>query len=392
MAQEFKFEDLMHADLIVDAAYRGGIAGDAGDDPISKLLKCSIRGGFRYLGSVKNLALKLVVLYSGLSDPDWPDLLDIETGQFTYFGDNKTPGRQLHQTPRYGNVILRDCFENAHKGQRNKVPPFFVFTKGDQSRDVVFKGLAVPGAPGLSTDDLVATWKSVRGERFQNYKAIFTILDAATIPRAWLDDVINGNPLSPNCPQVWRKWVEKGIYAPLQSSKTVEYRSKEEQLPSGREEGRMVQRIFQYFQDNPCGFENCAAELFTLMDKNVISYDLTRPWMDGGRDAMGKYRIGLERNSIEVEFALEAKCYKTNHGVGVKETSRLISRLKYRQFGIFVTTSYVHRQAYREIKEDRHPVIVISARDIAQILKQNGYGTGRAVQQWLLAKFPKNPS
>ncbi len=211
---------------------------------------------------------------------------------------------------------------------------------------MVFRGLAAPRAPGLGgTDDLVAVWKSKLGERFQNYKAIFTILDVTTVSRAWISDLMNGNPLSPNCPQVWRKWVAGGVFTPLKSSKTIEYRSKEEQLPSGRDEERMVQSIFQYFKDNPYGFENCAAELFKLMDKNVISYDLTRPWVDGGRDAVGRYRIGLERNSIEVEFALEAKCYKMDNAVGVKGTSRLISRLRYRQFGVFITTSYVHRQA-----------------------------------------------
>lgn len=124
----------------------------------------------------------------------------------------------------------------------------------------------------------------------------------------------------------------------------------------------------------------------------MISYDLTRPWADGGRDAMGEYRIGWDENSINVEFALEAKCYSMGHAVGVRETSRLISRLRYRQFGVLVTTSYVHRQAYQEIKEDRHPVIVISARDIVRILKQAGYGAEETVQQWLKSKFPKNTS
>jgi hypothetical protein len=52
---------------------------------------------------------------------------------------------------------------------------------------------------------------------------------------------------------------------------------------------------------------------------------------------------------IAVEFALEAKCYAPTHGVGVRETSRLISRLRHRQFGVPVTTSYLDDQAYREI-------------------------------------------
>jgi len=80
------------------------------------------------------------------------------------------------------------------------------------------------------------------------------------------------------------------------------------------------------------------------------------------------YRIGSEGDSINIEFALEAKCYNPGEGVGIRETSRLISRLKHHEFGIFVTTSYVSQQAYEEIREDEHPVIIVAARDIARIL------------------------
>ena len=38
---------------------------------------------------------------------DWPDALDPETGLFTYFGDNRRPGKELHETSRGGNAILR---------------------------------------------------------------------------------------------------------------------------------------------------------------------------------------------------------------------------------------------------------------------------------------------
>jgi hypothetical protein len=47
---------------------------------------------------------------------------------------------------------------------------------------VQFRSLAVPGATGIaSTEDLVALWKSSRGQRFQNYRALFTVLDGLTV-------------------------------------------------------------------------------------------------------------------------------------------------------------------------------------------------------------------
>ena len=71
------------------------------------------------------------VLYTDLSDPNWPDRLDVETGRFIFDGDNKTPGQDLHESQRPGNLILRELFERAHTGRRDSVPPVFVFTKGE---------------------------------------------------------------------------------------------------------------------------------------------------------------------------------------------------------------------------------------------------------------------
>jgi len=57
--------------------------------------------------------------------------------------------------------------------------------------------------------------------------------------------------------------------------------------------------------------------------------------------------LGPASDPVAVEFALEAKCYAANHGVGVRETSRLIFRLRHRQFGVLVTTSYLARLRLR---------------------------------------------
>jgi hypothetical protein len=80
---------------------------------------------------------------------------------------------------------------------------------------------------------------------------------------------------------------------------------------------------------------------------------------------------------------MEAKCYNpATSSVGVKETSRLISRLRHRQFGVFITTSYINTQAYKEIKEDEHPVIIIAARDIVDTLRKEFPDTSQ-LKKWL---------
>jgi hypothetical protein len=90
-----------------------------------------------------------------------------------------------------------------------------------------------------------------------------------------------------------------------------------------------------------------------------------------------------------VDFVLEAKCKQpsVNNSSGVSETTRLISRFRHRQFGIFVTTSCIHEQAYGEIIEDSHPVLVIAGADICDILLKSGFNSVEAVEHWLKTNF-----
>ena len=227
MPTTYSFSSLPTADLVIDAIYEGGTKGNHADDVLGRLIPgAGNQGGFRQVGGWT--APKLVVLYSSSEDPDWPDFIDIYTGVFTYFGDNKKPGKALHDTQRHGNELLRSCFEILHNkpDQRSQIPPFLVFTKGDKGRDVIFRGLAVPGVEGDPGEDLVALWRSKRGERFQNYRAKFTILDAGVVTRQWIEALRIGTPVHESAPSAWLKWIEKGIYQPLTAEPTTEYSDK----------------------------------------------------------------------------------------------------------------------------------------------------------------------
>lgn len=380
--------DLSSADLIVDNVYGGSRKGNASDDPLPALLGVDSGAGFRHLGKRPALeTLKLLVLKTNLNNPDWPDHLDHETGLFTYYGDNQKPGRELHDTPRQGNSILRNLFDGRHNGKLTQhFPPIFIFCSTGSYRDLRFLGLAVPGAESLGPDeDLVAIWRTggASNQRFQNYKASFTILDVPCIPRAWIQDIQTGNAAtSPHAPQAWLEWLRSRKYTPLHAPRSIEVRSKTQQLPGSKEEEEIVSAIYSRYQSNPYRFERCAEKIARLMLPEIITCDLTRPWRDGGRDATGTFHIGHGPSAIEVEFALEAKCYSPDSGVGVKELSRLISRLRHRQFGILVTTSFLATQAYQELKEDNHPVVVISGGDIAKLLREK-IGGPQNIESWL---------
>ena len=122
------------------------------------------------------------------------------------------------------------------------------------------------------------------------------------------------------------------------------------------------------------GFEACATDIISKMDSNFVDSSLTRPWRDGGRDAIGYYTIstgGKANYPLKIDCVLEAKCYSTDTAVRVLQMSMLISRIRYRQFGVLITTSYVDGQAYNEVVEDGHPILIVTAADIAGILRSN---------------------
>src|SRR5262249_6450464 len=155
-----------------------------------------------------------------------------------YFGDNKTPGHELHDTARGGNRILRRTFELLHAAppMREKIPPFLIFKKFPtpaSSRSVQFKGLAAPGFSGLpSTADLVAVWRTAEGQRFQNYRAVFTVLNTPVVARSWLQELGNGNAVSlVSAPTAWQSWVKTGRAQALASESTTSIRSVDQQRP-----------------------------------------------------------------------------------------------------------------------------------------------------------------
>ena len=379
--------------LIIDAVYRADPSKpNMSAEVISKLLGVKNQGGFRYLG--KTETPNLVVLFTSGEDIYWKDELDTTTGLLLYYGDNKTPGNDLHKTNLHGNEILRYMFDLACSDdfeKRKNIPPVLVFKKNSSiydenhsGRDVKFLGLAVPGLAGKPKKDwLSAVWGCNRnGDRFQNYKSYFTVLDTSSgsalekgagINLAWLNDIKIGRAYeSPYAPIVWKKYIDGLKISPLSSRAEKYIKTKEEQLPTDKLQYKMLLTLQKYFCDLDGGysFEVFARDLTIYMDSAVVDLNTTRPFKDGGFDAEGRYRIFSKvENVVYVDFYLQAKCYNPETTpVAVKDTARLISRIKDRQFGVMFTTSYVATQAYQEIIEDGHPIVIINGRNIIEYI------------------------
>ena len=387
--KKYKFEELSNADLVIDAIYEGDkTTSSYGGEPLHHLLPgLGTQGGFRKRKGLGEDFVGLILTSTG-NEPDWPDELNPFTGTYVYFGDNRTPGKDLHDTKPGGTKTLAKIFELAHGDEesRSKCPMIFIFESVGVGRDMIFRGLAVPGTNQLGPrEDLIAIWKSFGGQRFQNYKAMFTILDCGAISGDWVRSVFTTRQIDLNdvrAPQAFKEWVKSGKIRPLMSE-PIKTRSPEDQQPLPGLQTFIIEQIREAFAQDPYAFEPIAAQIWRMSSPTPMEFEMTKRYRDGGRDAIGHLLVGPKSDAIKVHFALEAKLYGKTTRVGVKETSRLISRLKHREFGVLVTTSVLDRQAYEEIRSDMHPIIVISGRDIAEILIAQGINTPELTKKWL---------
>jgi len=395
MSNVIPFEDLKTANLIIDAVYEGGSAGNAGDDPISKLLFTENSGGFRIRNNI-NTEIAYLVLYTSGEDINWPDTIDKEKGIVKYFGDNKNSGKDMYDTYKKGNKYLENVWGIRNDSGINRKIPVFLFIKKptkNSSRSVQFIGLLVPHIIGQKSENLLRSiWRTdKKGNRFQNYEAFFSILNLGKdiISKEWINNLIKNPDTSDNCsPLAWKKYKRQNYITDnlvLKSPRLIDIRDKELQLPKNIKDQKMLQRIIDYFDNDPYAFEEFAINIIQSMDNNFILKG-TPKTVDGGRDGIGFYNIGIDNTEISLPCILEAKCYATSNSVGVRDTSRLISRLKTTDFGVLVTTSYIGNQAYKEIISDKHKVLIISGGDIIKILK-NTYITDLELLENYLSDF-----
>lgn len=106
---------------------------------------------------------------------------------------------------------MEQVFSNLNFNKNLKdIPPFFIFKKATEGRDVQFLGLAAPGNPNISPDkDLIAFWRTIGDNRFQNYESYFTILDTKdeSISYDWLVSLCEDYENSiEKAPEAWKKF------------------------------------------------------------------------------------------------------------------------------------------------------------------------------------------
>jgi len=392
------FEQLEGVHLTTGTVYEGGLTGNISDDPLARLLKGGNSGGFRYCGSVENLNYLIITINT--DNRQWPDTIDPETGTIVFYGDNRSPGHGIHDTPRRGNLILRNLYKSLHSGKdpRCHIPPVFLFCKHPNKaspRSIRFLGICAPGSPGLKAlNDLTRKQKRFESKRFWNYRATFTILDIPVIKRVWIDDLETGNKDSPHRPIVWKMWLKSGLYRPLQQKHCLGMRSPAMQLPAGDLRKAMLFKLYRYFSSDPYKFLHFAADIYALTDSKITLGGVKRHSSDGTYGISGNFRLGIDADPVHLGFLVESKCYNPGIGtrkrksVGVKEVLKMLTRLENRQFGVLVTTSILTRQAYEAFRKQEHPVICIAGTDIIDILISNNIIDVKQLTAWLSHNYP----
>src|SRR5699024_12517177 len=107
-------------------------------------------------------------------------------------------------------------------------------------------------------------------------------------------------------PLEWKKYNKKNYITDklvLKSPRTIDIRDKELQLPKNIKDQKMLQRIIDYFDNDPYAFEEFAINTIQSMDNNFILKG-TPKTVDGGRDGIGFYNIGIDNTEISLPCIL----------------------------------------------------------------------------------------
>jgi len=87
-------------------------------------------------------------------------------------------------------------------------------------------------------------------------------------------------------------------------------------------------------------------------------------------DFVGRLDVGHGVGSSPLVVLGQAKCVRPDTGVSPDQVARLVARLRRGWVGVFVTTGVFSRQAQVEIVDDAYPVVLISGRRLADVVRK----------------------
>ena len=323
----------------------------------------------------------------GTSETPWQDFYNTDNGHIRYFGDNKDPNKDPAQAP--GNKALLEAFRLAHSHdyeERKKTPPILFFKRatvnGKAKGYPMFMGLGV-----IDSIELVTQWDNTNGRSFTNYAFDFTVLCLANE-----HDVFNwiwvNTRREPNfsvketnrlAPKSWNTWLEKGSNALKSVRRRVSklhIHKRETQLPeAGSKLFDLLHEVYNFYGTKKHKFEalaEWATERVINKESGGVYHKgwITQGTGDGGKDFVGKVKLGNGFSKVELVVIGQAKCESMTTPTGGNHIARTVARLKRGWIGVYVTTSYFSDAVQQEIIEDNYPIILINGLRLAEELSQ----------------------
>jgi len=217
MLPQIENEALATSDLIAGSLLLGG-GESLSSGAITTAISVGNLGGIRVRARAAG-GLAYVALESTGAHAEWPDTIDRTSGEVVYFGENRTNEKPAHEKKGNRHLISAFSIPLATPTERASVPVFFVFgppPSDAPGRSAVFEGLAVPGDRTAPEEWCITrVFRPAGAAPFDNVVVRLTLLADRTIRRAWLDDLVNGQPISANAPDWYRWWVQSGERVPL---------------------------------------------------------------------------------------------------------------------------------------------------------------------------------
>ena len=200
------------ASLIPGHIYMGGTSGNAGDDPISKLLNVGNACGIRSKKNKENELAYISLVTNPINQKNYPDFLDNETKILTYYGDQKTPGKHYLDTKQKGNLNLENLFKTSYYQKNAKLHlfPCFYFEKiGKKGRNYLYHGIAYPYVSQKEFHEVcnIAQITSDNGI-INNLKFSFTVNSDEEVSRQWLLSLTRDSSDIELAPNSWKLFLK----------------------------------------------------------------------------------------------------------------------------------------------------------------------------------------
>jgi Restriction endonuclease AspBHI N-terminal/Restriction endonuclease len=334
----------------------------------------------------------------------WHDIYDLDHGYVRYFGDHKISDTvELGRTR--GNAALLETWP-AHRGttavERGYATPILLFrsvtVNGLVKGHVQFCGLAV-----MERLEHVIQRDPVSGRSFANLVFDLAVLSLAEegeqLDCRWLDD--RRDPSLTNeealrfAPAAWREWMRRGDPALPRLRRRVaasQVRTPAEQRPTSDSiEGRLLDKIYQHFDNKKVQFELLAARvagnIFRSRGGVYLEGWLTRGAGDGGTDFVGRLDAGGGDAMVRLVVLGQAKCVSPQTAISAEQIARVVARLRRGWIGVYVTTGVYSRAAQEEIIDDQYPILLVDGRHLAEEVRRMAFDSYGGDVNALLAEI-----